>query len=1229
MDPRPSPNSVEETLGPRYAFIEEAGRGQASIVYKVADRLSGNEIKAAKVYQLPEAEKEARREEISHEFLLGSRFEHPNLVRYMDLHLDGKSSHALVTMEYLGGPVLELGAERLDPDLAGAVFLLLLRALGALHEAGYIHGDVKPSNVWCRIDDEVPRLKLLDYHLTYRKTEITGTTSRGTLRYLSPEAISGGEVDERSDLYAAGVFFYELLQGRPLYDGAPRDLARKHVTAAVPKLEIDDPRSAELDGYLAKLLAKKSVSRFAGAAEAAGELVKVLSLPSSVENVETLAARIRSVPVVARESDMAGIRTLIESGKPTMSVLTIEGTAGLGKSRLVRECLRLAQSKGMPNVRFEELRGAEAVAAQVESALGGRAAPKRRPFRRMAAGGSTSPAYGSEGLSTDMLARLNELSEGIAERARSEPILLACDDAHRAAPDAVQALLFLMRALHDRPVRWCMSASPGGLPAPLREEIAKAGAPAEITLAELSIPERKSLVASALPKKCAPGLIEEIVGLCGGAPSALLRRTEHLVRCGALKCDADGVLYLDPAVPAKEVAVLGADAADWLKEVPDDVRSAAELLAVAGGEVRLAHLADAIGADAGVLRRMMCSDAVAPFISCRDAQDAVLVRFQYNESYGQVLGLLADERKCRLHDRLADALVRCADSPLWEIARHRLMGCAPRDGVQLVMTLLAEAVPGMPGETAAVLDMALPLARGNDRVTLIEARAEAHLGAGNGEAAEKTYREILSRKRIEPERRLRLLRKLASLLAGRQEVDAALELLNEAKAHPDVDDFPKEKAEIYLGIVEAETKTKSANPADVEAHCEIAIRMGEELADDSLVGRVLTTQGGFRRDCNDMERALSSLIKAVRRVRRSRDAVATGDALRALGYHAMIRNRFRRASDFLERAGEAYRVAGRLADAARVTLTMGSNYHQQCEWEKALERYDEALRLFRMVGRVGGQTAALGNKSHVCSESGRLEQAIQCAEEALELCGNDAGGRCFAMHRLAYAQYLLGLIDEASDNVNALIEEAEGASLSVQLEAGHRLAAAISVSRRDWKRALSHTKVALGIAAAGSRTQETEGLARLAEISLNMGKRQEALDLAERSVALARRMGNDHALALALLARGRIQSRVGKDDEALETLKEAERLFTKGWIWKDIMTVSIELCRIYRKRGELRFASYYLRSAADVVDHVLAQMKSDWAKEVFLNDPRRRELMAEAQALREAVERGVSDDEGA
>lgn len=124
---------------------------------------------------------------------------------------------------------------RLTPEMAFSVLVPMLSALAAAHRAGMVHRDIKPENVLIGLDGSV---RVADFGLV-RAAASAGTTSGdvilGTVAYLSPEQVTTGAADARSDVYAAGVVLYEMLTGRPPYVGdTPLSIAYRHVNDDVP-----------------------------------------------------------------------------------------------------------------------------------------------------------------------------------------------------------------------------------------------------------------------------------------------------------------------------------------------------------------------------------------------------------------------------------------------------------------------------------------------------------------------------------------------------------------------------------------------------------------------------------------------------------------------------------------------------------------------------------------------------------------------------------------------------------------------------------------------------------------------------------------------------------------------------------------------------------------------------------------------------------------------------------
>jgi serine/threonine-protein kinase len=149
-----------------------------------------------------------------------ARLKDPGLVAVYDQGIEGQ--HPYLVMELIeGGTLRELLRERgpMPPHAVAAVLAPVLSGLAVAHAAGLVHRDVKPENVLISDDGEV---KIADFGLVRAVAEAKITSSSvilGTAAYLSPEQVSTGDADPRSDVYSVGVLAYELLTGDTPFTG--------------------------------------------------------------------------------------------------------------------------------------------------------------------------------------------------------------------------------------------------------------------------------------------------------------------------------------------------------------------------------------------------------------------------------------------------------------------------------------------------------------------------------------------------------------------------------------------------------------------------------------------------------------------------------------------------------------------------------------------------------------------------------------------------------------------------------------------------------------------------------------------------------------------------------------------------------------------------------------------------------------------------------------------------
>lgn len=171
-----------------------------------------------------------------------------------------------VAMEYIqGGDLRERVGLGIDANEATQILLDLARALDVVHRAGIVHGDIKPQNVMFR---DASSLVLVDFGVS-RVIETTTVVRSGqvvgTPSYISPEHVLGQPMDGRSDLYSAGILFFEMLAGaKPFKGDTVEAVLRMHVQAPTPRLPSQFSAYQEL---VDRLLAKKPEERFFCAAD--------------------------------------------------------------------------------------------------------------------------------------------------------------------------------------------------------------------------------------------------------------------------------------------------------------------------------------------------------------------------------------------------------------------------------------------------------------------------------------------------------------------------------------------------------------------------------------------------------------------------------------------------------------------------------------------------------------------------------------------------------------------------------------------------------------------------------------------------------------------------------------------------------------------------------------------------------------------------------------------------
>jgi serine/threonine-protein kinase len=224
-----------KVLNERYLVGPRIASGGMAVVYEGTDTRLERRV-ALKVMHTGMASDPLFVESFVREARSAAALSHPNIVAVHDQGTD--SGEIYLVMEFVTGSTLRdlLRARgRLSVNEALDVLEPVLDALSAAHAAGLAHRDVKPENILITSDG---RIKVADFGLARAVSGATQATRGvviGTVAYLAPEQVQGGSGNERSDVYSAGVLLFEMLTGKPPYDGdTPAIVAVRHVNEDVP-----------------------------------------------------------------------------------------------------------------------------------------------------------------------------------------------------------------------------------------------------------------------------------------------------------------------------------------------------------------------------------------------------------------------------------------------------------------------------------------------------------------------------------------------------------------------------------------------------------------------------------------------------------------------------------------------------------------------------------------------------------------------------------------------------------------------------------------------------------------------------------------------------------------------------------------------------------------------------------------------------------------------------------
>ena len=1069
-----------ERFAGRYVLLRRLGQGGMGAVHLALDLSTSTECALKRL--APEMVRTAP-DSLRREFEVLTRVRHPAVVRVYELGFapDGTPYY---TMEYVPGVPPDRVVAQGDWRTLCFVAAQVTHGLEALHGAGVIHGDLKPSNLLVISGAEPASLpagvRLLDFGLS-RLLDRDREGHRGTPGYAAPEVVKGQPPGVASDLYGLGATLYTLAAGRSAFAGrASGGALRRQMggpPSAVPLEEAGVP--GPLAELILRLMAPACEERPNDAREVRRELERIHPAAR-----RTLSEGLQTERVIGRERELARLERSVTADASGPRVIVLSGEPGVGKSALLGELAARAALRGECVFRLScaafDVPGALATALLRRLAAEAHADSDGtdRSRRALAVLGSDERSADDDEL-TLLADSAAAWSRAIRQRGAIPIVLL--DDCERL--DAVSRALVWRTALHaEAPAfRWVWAGRDGPIGSSEHEQVLLDARQADrLALGALDRDGTERLVAARL--QCSPprDLCEFLWNRSGGHPGLLVEFLRAAADRGALK-EGEAGLTVDPAV--LEQISLPADFEKTLlvrlAALTERAHSVAAALAAWGRPVDRAEL---VGVDPAASEEAL-GELLASGLATQNGAGRVGLS---PPGLGKhILASLEDSVRSRLHrtvlsqpgltDAERFAHLRGAGAPRDALtAASSALAARPDTGLAMEAAALAEAE--VPDEAAAWQERAgrLLLERGRHR-SAIPYLERALEGEPDG-AARPALWHLLS---------------TAYLRAGSPtEVEA---IISRALAED-----PPAHFRSFLLHNEASRLLSLGQLEAARARAQEALGIGTAERDDEAVGLAALTMGGVLLGLGRPGEASALARQAEEACSRAGHRVGRTRALGLRASAAAEEQDIPEAERLYEEALKAARANGLRSSAEELLLNLAAILTETGRWAEAREAHAEAARIALEDGRPRGAALAMANLAQDDGLTGRPARALRQARASVRLTrGYLPRLEPFAWRTLAQAHRIAGRTRRA--------ERAAGHAVSLAIKFG--LEGELDWCRIEYGRSRAMTgrwKEAEEVwnrALAAQRPRGSVAAAILAALSGRAAVRREAFDTAAARLA--------------------------------------------------------------------------------------------------------------------------------
>lgn len=1145
-----------------YRILEPLGQGGMGVVYKAED-IRLQRVVALKF--LPEALRadSAARAQFLREARAASRLKHPNVLTIYTV--EESEAGDFIAMEYAERGTLREHVGSLSIDDFISFMIQAAGALQAAHDHGIVHRDIKPDNL---LIDAEGNIRISDFGLARLASEASGAlhsdVAVGTAHYMSPEQVTGANVDARSDIFSLGVTFFELLAGRRPFEG---DYVMSVLYAIAndpaPRLsEFVASVSEELEAVVARCLAKSRDDRYESCRQLlydlgrlrAAQTAKVVGIASTVKS-ESQTVAVESRPLIGRHAELEQItRRLKGATIGSGYTLFLTGESGVGKSRLAEAAMArgremgmgvligrcLPQGGGLPFHPYTHaLRNGlprlnEALVGPLEkraNALGidlRNRMPILKSFLNMS---GPVTVTNQEQLWDSLLVLLRVIS---AER----PVVLYLDDLQWADDDTLRFFGFVARSAPELPllqVATYRSVEGTGERsmgfsnlASLVRQLHGDGFADLLEIARLSAHETLALASDLLGHAVDdPDLAETIVGRTDGNPLFVHELIQLIRQLDSQDLKSGGIKALVPG----RVRDIVAQRIEKLE--PSD----RELLEFASCETELFDsdvLAECLRVERlPLLRRLQKLEIVHRLIR----HDGSRYRFDHPLIRDVIYTGILPELRVEYHRMISQVLVgrhRESAEHASRIAHHLLASDQKLESVAYLLRAAERARDLCANSEALRLYQELDDARTAGITLGVDDEIRLAIGMGD----------VLFAKGKTGDAKARYEQGLGLSLAHKRDFDSIEFEIRLSAPYRVLGDLDKSRDSARTAVEQARAKTDEKRTAGGLAALAMA-----------YVTRAEYTQAI---DCTAELLRLAELVN---------DVHLQSVALSLMGAAHLHRGDYRQAALSLDRAIEMQRSTGDQKALASSLNFSGLASHRLARFSRSVSHHQESLRIKRAIQDVSAIPGSMNALGDVFRDMGQLELAFQNHTESLEMARrhSNRGSECDNLRDLAVDYMLMGRMSEA----RTALEEV------IRISTEHRY---------PW--------------------YETRAYSSYAELCLKNGDSEAADKWSQRAIGLAHQINSAELLAEAMAIRANVLAVHDVSvPGAIETLKQGIAIAEAGGLALPLRSMQMIMAVLLKKSGDAEASDRAHAYARRLLEEAAGSIEDPVMRQTFLATP--------------------------